>query len=173
MKKKYPTVEKAKNDLKSPKNKCDHAKTTRNRKCKKSCKISVGILFRNYLLHLFLLTNQLNARSVHKIIKFIIWNSRSHTLPRKQKNKPDGASRQVKMAYLPYCAGAESATPAIALESGHREQRLSRQLLQMLLHFCIELKAVTARFSVCVIGLFNAHASRLRMKAVSELIWGV
>jgi len=135
--------------------------------------LSAGVLLCLIINCISLIACKLQTRDKLTAAYLIVGSFHQNIFPGIFKNQPDGVSRQVKTAYLPYCLGAESATPAISLESGQRAHRRSLQLLQMLLHFCIETKAATALFKVCVIGLFNAHASRLRMKAVSELIWGV
>ncbi len=134
--------------------------------------LSMGVLLYVFINYIYLIICKLKTRELLTTAYFIVGSFKKNILPGIHENQPDGANRQVKTTYLPYCTGAESATPTITLESGHSAHRRSLQLLQMLLHFCIDTKASTAIFSVCVIGLSNAHASRLRMKAVSELIWG-
>lgn len=135
--------------------------------------LSIGLLLCVIISCIFFITCKVKTRERLIAAEFLIGLFKLNNFLRIKNNKPDGYSRQVKTAYPPYLWDAESATPERTSESGHSAHRLSLQLLQMLLHFCIETKAETAILSVCVIGLFNAHASRLRMKAVSELIYGV
>lgn len=135
--------------------------------------LSIGLLLCVIISCIFFITCKLKTRERHTAAEFADRLIKQNNFPEIHKNQPDGTSRQVKMAYPPYLWDAESATPEKTAESGQREQRLSLQLLHILLLLCMETKAVTALLSVCVIGLFKAHATRLRIKAVSELIWGV